>query len=101
MTKPTDKPPVDWQAEIEREEQLPPNSIEMQYFVNKMPPGRSEFTAKEVADILGYSDSKMVYYLCEQGLLGYLARPTHRQRSYIFPRVALLRYLRENCNKAE
>jgi len=88
----------DWVRELEDAENV--NSAEMQAFVREMR-GKSKFSPLEVAGILGYgSDAEAVYRLCDEGRLGYLARPTAKgeRRSYVIPRVSLLKFLKANCN---
>lgn len=88
----------DWIQELEDAEHV--NSVEMQAFVKEMR-GKSKFTPLEVAGILGYgSDAEAVFRLCEEGKIGYLARPTEKgeRRSYVIPRVSLLLFLKEHCN---
>lgn len=88
----------DWIQELEDAEHV--NSVEMQAFVREMR-GKSKFTPLEAAGILGYgSDAEAVFRLCEEGKIGYLARPTLKgeRRSYVIPRVSLLRFLKEHCN---
>ena len=89
----------DWIQELEDAEHV--NSVEMQAFVKEMR-GKSKFTPLEVAGILGYgADAEAVFALCEAGKLGYLARPTAKgeRRSYVIPRVSLLKFLKANCNR--
>jgi len=89
----------DWIRELEDAEHI--DSVEMQSFVKEMR-GKSKFTPLEVAGILGYgADAEAVYALCESGRLGYLARPTAKgeRRSYVIPRVSLLKFLKANCNR--
>lgn len=89
----------DWIQELEDAEHV--NSVEMQAFVREMR-GKSKFSPLEVAGILGYgADAEAVFRLCEEGKLGYLARPTAKgkRRSFVIPRVSLLRFLKTYCNR--
>ena len=86
----------DWIIEMENAEKV--NSIEMQHYVKKMG-SQLEFTAVEVALILGYAKAESVYGLCEAGKLGYLSRGMGTHRYYIIPRASLMKYLQENCNR--
>ncbi len=88
-----------WLQELEDAEMV--NSVEMQHFVRKMR-GQDEFSPLEVAGILGWgADAGPVYALCESGELGFLARPTakDKRRSYRIPRASLLAFLKKHCNK--
>ena len=77
----------------------PSVSLEMKHYLRKLPEGVEELTAKEVAVVLGYGKPEMIYHLAEEGKIGYLARGRSRHRMYLFPRVSVIKYIRDNCNR--
>jgi len=94
----------DWVIEMEEAGKV--SSMEMQHYVRKMDEYKdkfgnllNEFTAVELAGILGYQRAESVYALCEAGMIGYLSRGQGKHRYYVFPRASVLKYLQENCNK--
>lgn len=86
----------DFLQELEDAEKV--NSVEMQHYVRKMGT-QYEFTATEVALVLGFRHSQSVYELAEAGEIGYMAREKGNRRSYVFPRASILKFLQERCNK--
>ena len=86
----------DWIIEMEEAGKV--SSMEMQHYVRKMG-AKLEFNAVEVAGILGYQRAESVYALCEAGEIGYIDRGSRSKHYYVFPRVSILKFLQNRCNK--
>lgn len=85
----------DWVLEMEEAGKI--TSVEMQYFVNRMG-AQTIFNAPELAAILG-TGVNSVYALCEAGEIGYIDRGSRSKHYYVFPRVSILKFLQQRCNK--
>jgi len=86
----------DWVQEIEDAKVVV--SMPMQYYVNKMG-SQQEFTAAEVAGVLGFATSDPVYALIDSGRLEGLNRGSRTKRYYVVPRPCLLTYIKRHCNE--
>lgn len=85
----------DWVQEIEEAKVV--TSMPMQCYVSKMGT-QTEFTAAEVAGILGLKTTDPVYALAESGDLEGFNRGSRGKRYYIFPRPCLLAFLQKRCS---
>ena len=85
---------------LEMEEAGVVTSMPMQHFVNKMGEQR-EFTAVELAGILGFRTTDPVYALVDSGSVEYLDRGKHGKRYCIFPRACVLALLKKLCNRPQ
>ena len=93
---------------LEMEEAGIVTSMPMQHYVNKMGE-QLEFTAVELAGILGFRTTDPVYALVDSGEIEYIDRGTtvydkdgwelRHKRYCIFPRSCVLKYLKKICNR--
>ena len=93
---------------LEMEEAGVVTSMPMQHYVNKMGEQR-EFTAVELAGILGFRTTDPVYALVASGEIEYIDRgktakdevtgEVRHKRYCIFPRSCVMAYLKKICNK--
>lgn len=82
----------------EMEEAKVITSMPMQYYVNKMG-AQNEFTAAEVAGILGFKTTDPVYALVDSGDLEGLNRGGKGKRYCVFPRPCVLAFLQRRCRE--
>lgn len=92
----------------EMEEAKVVTSMPMQHYVNKMG-SKIEFTAPELAGILGMQTTDPVYRLVDSGEIEYVDRGAtirddkgkvvRHKRYCIFPRACVLKYLKTICNR--
>ena len=92
----------------EMEEAKIVTSLPMQHYVNKMG-SKQEFTAPELAGILGWATTDPVYALVDAGEIEYFDRgktvrdeetgEIRHKRYCIFPRVCVLALLKKLCNR--
>lgn len=92
----------------EMEEAKIVTSLPMQHYVNKMG-SKQEFTAPELAGILGWATTDPVYALVDSGEIEYIDRGTtvydkdgrvmRHKRYCIFPRACVLALLKKLCNR--
>ena len=72
-------------------------SMPMQYYVNRMGT-QNEYTAAEVAGILGFRTTDPVYALVDSGDLEGLNRGGRSKRYFVFPRPCLMAFLKKRCS---
>lgn len=92
----------------EMEEAKVVTSLPMQHYVNKMG-SKQEFTAPELAGILGWATTDPVYALVDAGEIEYIDRgktvrdektdQVRHKRYCIFPRACVLALLKKLCNR--
>ena len=92
----------------EMEEAKIVTSLPMQHYVNKMG-SKQEFTAPELAGILGWATTDPVYALVDSGEIEYIDRGktvydkdgcvVRHKRYCIFPRACVLALLKKLCNR--
>lgn len=110
MSKSTPPPTVHQRDYLqEMEEAKIVTSLPMQHYVNKMG-SKMEYTAPELAGVLGYTTTDPVYALVDAGEIEYIDRGTtvydkdtgkviKHKRYCIFPRACVLSLLKKLCNR--
>ena len=109
MAKATQPPNVHQRDFLqEMEEAKVVTSLPMQHYVNKMG-SKQEFTAPELAGILGWATTDPVYALVDAGEIEYIDRgktikdekndQVRHKRYCIFPRACVLALLKKLCNR--
>lgn len=110
MAKATQPPNVHQRDFLqEMEEAKVVTSLPMQHYVNKMG-SKQEFTAPELAGILGWATTDPVYALVDAGEIEYIDRGKtvkdgktgkvlSHKRYCIFPRACVLALLKKLCNR--
>lgn len=109
MSKAKQPPAVtqrNWIQEMEEAKIV--TSLPMQHYVNKMG-SKQEFTAPELAGILGWATTDPVYALVDAGEVEYIDRgktakdeatgEVRHKRYCIFPRACVLSLLKKLCNR--